>query len=93
MNDLFKNSILYIQFADILNDEEEIKDLFFYQNQLDILRSNFNVKYMLPTNKDILQYIENEEYIDDADVPDFIIFVKLIFNKYISMVNKLNKTT
>jgi len=93
MNDLFKNSILYIQFADILNPDEEIKDLFFYQSQLDILRSNFNVKYMLPTNKDILQYIENEEYIDDADIPAFIIFVKLIFNKYISMVKQLTKTT
>lgn len=90
MNDLFKNSILYIQFADILNDDE-LQDLDFYISQLDILRINFNVKNKLPTNKDIMQYIHNEEYIDESDVPNFIIFVRLIFNKYISVVNKLSK--
>ena len=91
--DNFKNTILYIQFADVLDPTYELQDLFFYQTQLDILRSNFNVKNNLPTKKDILQYIVNEEYIDDSDVPDFIIFVNLIFNKYITFVNKLTKTT
>ena len=93
MNDLFKDTILHIQFGDILQHNDELQDLDFYISQLDILRINFNVKNKLPTNKDILQYIHNEEYIDESDVPNFIIFVRLIFNKYINVVNKLSKTT
>ena len=91
MNTLFENTILNIQFGDILQDNHELKDVDFYQSQLDTLHINFNVQNKLPTNKDILKYIENEEYIDHTDVAQFIIFVKLIFNKYINIINKLYK--
>lgn len=92
MNDLFENTILNIQFGDILQTNHDLKDIDFYKTQLDILRINFNCGNLFPTNDHIVKYIINEEYIDDKYIPNFIIFVKLIFERYTNIINTMNKT-
>jgi hypothetical protein len=97
MTNPFENTTLHIQFGDILEvnhtliTREHFKDLEFYTAQLEQLHVNFACGHLLPTEDHIITYINNEEYIDDEDIPKFILFVRLIFNKYNSVINAINK--
>ena len=97
MTNQFETTTLHIQFGDILQvnhtliTRDDFKDLEFYTAQLEQLHVNFACGHLLPTEDHIITYINNEEYIDDEDIPKFIIFVRLIFNKYNSVINAINK--
>lgn len=103
----FRKTNIYTLFGDIfkvnpkLFTKEDIKDFDFYENELNNLKSNIKCKH-LPTDDDILEYMETDEYIEEDDVADFILFAKIIFEKFYdvreslknlreSVVEKINK--
>jgi hypothetical protein len=81
--DKFAKTNLYLNFGDCLTWNKEIvdiNDLEFYKNNLEYLLSTFQSTYE-PNEDQINWYVENNEYIEDEDVEEFIIFIKVIFEK------------
>lgn len=81
--DHFEKTNFYMNFATCLTwdkDVVDIKDLEFYKHNLEYLLNTFQSTYE-PNEDQINWYIENNEYIEDEDIEEFIKFIRIIFEK------------
>jgi len=81
--DRFEKTNFYMNFATCLTwdkDTVDIKDLEFYKHNLEYLLNTFQSTYE-PNEDQINWYIENNEYIEDEDIEEFIKFIRIIFEK------------
>jgi len=85
----FNKSNLFTNFSFVF-EEGNLTDLDYYNHSLKELRVSFNCNY-LPTEDQIIFYINNEEDIDEKDTQEFILFVRVIFEKLHNILSTLNK--
>ena len=83
----FKKTNLYNNYYSN-NQEILLEHTDFYHNTLQELLLSFKCKY-LPTDDNVLDYIEEHECIDDKDIDDFKLFVSYIFGKYYDIKSQL----
>jgi hypothetical protein len=92
----FEKTNIYLNFGDVLKinpnlfTRDNLKELDFYTDALTNLRVNIGCKY-IPSPEDIEKYIENEECIDEDDIPDFRKLVATIYEKHQTIIYAINK--
>lgn len=86
----FEKSNVYILYNDLLDDVNTIdtNKLDYYQTTLDGMVDAFNGG-SIPNDDNIIEYCDNNEYIDEDNITDFIKFVKYIFENGYNIIKTL----
>lgn len=63
-----------------------------YENLLQDFKKNLNISYLIDRDEQVLEYIVDNECINEEDVPEFIIFARVILERLYTIIETYKTT-
>lgn len=71
-------------------EDKDLKEQ--YENLLQDFKKNLNISYLIDRDEQVLDYIVDNECINEEDVPEFIIFAKVILERLYTIIETYKTT-